>query len=95
MEATNYLPVAGLLVLAIVVTILLLRFMRSRHEANERRAEARVDATPSAPSAPATPKLSKEEQEYLDSSHISGPSVQGGRDALDTRADAWRSNKRK
>lgn len=92
METTNYLPVIGLLVLAIVVTILLLRFMRSRHEANERRAEARVDATPS---APAPSKLSKEEQEYLDSSHISGPMVQGGSDALDTRAEAWRSNKRK
>jgi len=35
--------------------------------------------------------LTKEQQEYLDSSHILPP----GRDALDTRAEEWRKNQRK
>ena len=84
METTSLLPVLGLLALAVVVVILLLRFMRARHTAHDRLAEATEEA-------PAHAKLSTEEQEYLDSSHISGPIVPGGRDALET----WQGNKRK
>ena len=85
METTSLLPVLGLLALAVVVVILLLRFMRARHTADDHRAAAtKEEARPRA-------RLSKEEQEYLDSSHISGPIVPGGRDALET----WQGNKRK
>ncbi len=89
MEATNILPVVGLLVLAVVVVIVLLRVMRTRHDAHDRRLDdTPVDVPPPAvrPSG-----LTKEEQDYLDSSHITGPIVPGGRDALET----WQSNKRK
>ena len=86
METTNLLPVLGLLALAVVVVILLLRFMRGRHAAHDRRAAAAPE-----PEAPPHAPLTKEEEDYLDSSHISGPIVPGGRDALET----WQSNKRK
>ncbi|MFO1305682.1 MAG: hypothetical protein U1F54_18290 [Burkholderiales bacterium] len=88
MDAANLLPVLGLLVLAAVVVAVLLRFMRARHRNDDPRLD---DSTLHAPPPAAKPsKLSKEEQEYLDSSHISGPIVPGGRDALET----WQSNKR-
>jgi len=79
-------PVVGLLVLAVVVVILLLRFMRTRRMADP----------PVAPSSrpaplPVTPSPSKEEQDYLDSSHILPP----GQNPLDTRAIDWRNDKRK
>ena len=83
---TSLLPILGLLALAVVVVILLLRFMRARHGAHDRR---EAIAKPDAP--PHEPPLTKEEQDYLDSSHISGPIVPGGRDALET----WQGNKRK
>ena len=85
METTRMLPVLGLLLLAVVVVILLLRFMRARHHAYDRRDAEREAEMPKA--MPPT----KEEEEYLDSSHIISPPVTGGRDALET----WRSNKRK
>ena len=85
MDTTSLLPVLGLLVLAVVVVVLLLRFMHARHAADARRAAtARAEAPPPAP-------LTKDEQDFLDSSHIGGPIVPGGRDALET----WRRNKRK
>jgi hypothetical protein len=80
------LPVVGLLVLAVVVVILLLRFMRPRHTADARRAPP-----PTADAVPASPTLTAEEQEYLDSSHI----LPAGRGPLDTRAEDWRKDKRK
>ena len=86
MESTNYVPIFGLLALAVVVVILLLRFMRPRHPHAARAAPSSV-----ADARPAPPTLSKEDQEYLDSSHILPP----GRDPLDTRADDWRNDKRK
>ncbi|MFO1310876.1 MAG: hypothetical protein U1F41_02305 [Burkholderiales bacterium] len=88
MDAANILPVVGLLVLAAVVVVVLLRAMRARHRNDDPRLD---DATVHAPPPAARPSnLSKEEQDYLDSSHISGPIVPGARDALET----WRSNKR-
>jgi len=82
------LPILGLLALAVVVVIVLLRFMRPGHSADARRVPpATANATPP---APAPPPLSKEEQEYLDSSHI----LPAGRGPLDTRADDWRNDKR-
>ena len=84
METTNLLSVLGILALAIVVVIMLLRFMRARHRADDRRAAAKR-------AAPAHAPLTKEEEDYLDSSHISGPIVPGGRDALET----WQGNKSK
>ena len=84
MDVTGMLPILGILALAVAVVIVLLRFMRARHFAPGRRAAA---AKADAPAAP----LTKEEQEYLDSSHI----LPSGRDALDTRAEAWRDNQRK
>jgi hypothetical protein len=81
------LPIVALLALAVVVVIVLLRVMKARHAAGDRQAAAPQADEPAAPVAP----LTREEQEYLDSSHI----LPGGRDALDTRADAWRDNKRK
>jgi hypothetical protein len=80
-DTTNLLPVLGILALAVAVVILLLRFMRARHAAHDRR-----EAT-----AKAEAPLTKEEEDYLDSSHIGGPIVPGGRDALET----WQHNKRK
>ena len=85
MESTNLLPVLGILVLAVVVVVVLLRFMRARRAPAERHAAHPKDE------ADAAAPLTKEQQEYLDSSHI----LPGGRDALGTRADAWRDNKRK
>lgn len=86
MDTTSLLPVLGILALAVVVVILLLRFMHARHAADARRAAR-------APEAEATPaaSLSKDEQEFLDSSHIiDGRIAPGGRDALET----WRTNRR-
>ena len=79
--------VLGILALAVVVVILLLHFMRARHAADARRATAAAKPAPPPPHEPVT----KDEQDYLDSSHISGPLLPGGSDALDT----WRNNKRK
>ena len=88
MDAANILSVLGLLALAAVVVVVLLRLMRARHRNDDPRLD---DSTVQSPPPAAKPsKLSKEEQEYLDSSHISGPIVPGGRDALET----WQSNKR-
>ena len=84
MDIAGLLPILGILVLAVAVVIVLLRIMRARHAAADRRAAAVKADAPPAP-------LSKEEQEYLDSSHI----LPAGRDALDTRADAWRGKPRK
>jgi hypothetical protein len=85
LDTTSLLPVLGILALAVVVVILLLRFMRARHVAHDRRqAAAKAEVPVPAP-------LTKEEEDYLDSSHIGGPIVPGGRDALET----WQSNKRK
>lgn len=84
MDTTSLLPILGILALAVVVVIVLLRFMRARHVAADRKAAAAKADAPA-------PLLSKEEQDYLDSSHI----LPGGRDALDTRAKAWRDNHRK
>jgi hypothetical protein len=89
LESTNLLPVLALLALAVGVVILLLRFMRARHSADDRR------AAEAARKAPAQAPSTKDEYDYLDSSHISGPILPGRQDALDTRADAWRDNKRK
>lgn len=85
LESTNLLSVLGILALAVAVVVLLLRFMRARNAAYDRRD---VQAEPQASRAQAP--LTKEEEDYLDSSHISGPIVPGGRDALET----WRNNKR-
>jgi hypothetical protein len=85
LDTTSLLPILGILALAVVVVILLLRFMRARHVAHDRsEATAKAEAPPHAP-------LTKEEHDYLDSSHIGGPIVPGGRDALET----WQNNKRK
>ena len=86
MDTTSLLPVLGILALAVVVVVLLLRFMRAHHAAADahRAAAAKANAPPHAP-------LTKEEHDYLDSSHIGGPIVPGGRDALET----WQNNKRK
>ena len=84
MDANSLLPVLGILALAVVLVIVLLRVMRTRHVEADRGAAPPTVAAPDA--AP-----TKEEQEYLDSSHISGPIVPGGRDALET----WRGNRRK
>ena len=78
----SLLPVLALLVLAVLVVIVLLRFMRSRHPA-----AAPADAVAPRPDVPPAP-LSTDEQEYLDSSHISAPAV----DVRD--ADAWRSKRK-
>ena len=87
METTSLLAVLGILVLAVVVVILLLRFMHARHAADAQRA-ARAPEPEAAPAA----SLSKDEEEFLDSSHIiDGPIAPGGRDALET----WRTNRRK
>jgi hypothetical protein len=87
LDTTNFLPIVGLLALAVVVVILLLRFMRPRHGADARRPPAAVaEAVPRTPSS-----LTTEEQEYLDSSHI----LPAGRGPLDTRAEDWRKDKRK
>ena len=87
MQTTSLLPVLGLLALAVAIVILLLRYMRSRHAGTGRRQD-----TPNAGAVPppAHAPLTKEEEEYLDSSHISGPVAPGG-DALET----WRKNTRK
>ena len=86
MDAKSLLPVLGILALAVVVVILLLRFMRARHAVDDRRTARGREAE-----APPHEPLSKDEQEFLDSSHISGPIVPGGRDALET----WQTNRRK
>jgi hypothetical protein len=83
-DTTSLLPIVAILVLAVLVVVFLLRFMGARHAAaDRRRAAAKADAP--------SPPLSKEEQDYLDSSHI----LPSGRDALDTRAEAWRNDHRK
>ena len=82
------LPIVGLLALAVVVVILLLRFMRPRHAPDVRRVPP---ATTANPVPPAPGALSKEDEEYLDSSHI----LPAGQGPLDTRADDWRNDKRK
>ena len=89
MDTKNLLYVLGLLALAVVIVILLLRFMRARHPAEEIRASPKKSETNAVAAPHAT--LRKDEQDYLDSSHIGGPIVPGGRDALET----WRSNKKK
>ena len=66
------------------MVILLLRFMRPRRAAADR-------PVPPPAGSEAHPTLTKEQQEYLDSSHILPP----GHDALDTRAEEWRKNQRK
>ena len=86
MDTKSLLSVLGILALAVVVVILLLRFMGARHAADARRAARAPEAE-----APPPASLSKDEQELLDSSHISGPIVPDGRDALET----WRTNRRK
>jgi len=86
-DTTNLLPVLGILALAVVIVILLLRVMRARHVADA----GRVAAPRAEAEKPPHATLTNEEQEYLDSSHISGPIVPGGRDALET----WQQNKRK
>jgi hypothetical protein len=83
-ETNGMLPLLAILALAVVVVIVLLRLMRARGVAATRRAAAAQAEAPAAP-------LTKEEQEYLDSSHI----LPGGRDALDTRARTWRDNQGK
>jgi hypothetical protein len=85
-DITSLLPVLGILALAVAVVVLLLRFMRARHVAYDRRAASAAKAE-----APPHASLSKDEQELLDSSHIGGPIVPGGRDALET----WQTNRRK
>lgn len=89
MDAANILPVAGLLAVAAIVVVVLLRVMRARHGHDRRLDDTPTEAPP--PPVGRAAKVSKEEQDYLDSSHISGPIVPGGRDALET----WQSNKRK
>ena len=84
METTSLLSILALLALAVVVVVLLLRIMRARH------ADADRPVRPPAGSE-AHPTLTKEQQEYLDSSHILPP----GHDALDARAEEWRKNQRK
>jgi len=86
LDSTNMLPVVGLLVLAVVVVVLLLRFMRPRHTADAHRAPPQA-----ADAVPPSPTLTTEKQEYLDSSHI----LPAGRGPLDTRAEDWRKDKRK
>jgi len=80
------LPVVGLLALAVIVVVLLLRFMRPR-----RTADAHVAPSPRPDAPPVMPSVSKEEEDYLDSSHILPP----GQNPLDTRATDWRNDKRK
>ena len=86
MDTTSLLPVLGILALAVAVVILLLRFMHARHADDDGRAAGAAKAEP-----PPQASLSKDEQDFLDSSHIGGPIVPGGRDALET----WRTNRRK
>jgi hypothetical protein len=68
MEPGNIVAVLAILVLALVTVVVLLRVMRARH-----RAGVQVIPAPQQP----PPTRSQEEEEYLDSSHISGPILPG------------------
>lgn len=89
MESGNVFSVLALLAAAVVIVILLLRVMHAR--------QSRADRPAASPVATPPPAMSGEDQEYLDSSHISGPLGPGGdvhSDAAARAAAALRNAKR-
>jgi len=76
MELQNLIPIAAILVAAVVLVIVLRRFMRSRLRGEP--GHRRERAAQGAPSRAAP--LASEDQEYLDSSHIISGSSAGRQD---------------